>query len=74
MNILIRDGLAWRQEGETLVTLTPGECAAEIQRFQESNALLARGSGEAVLEIARQRGTIRALEEALDERRRRHEG
>jgi hypothetical protein len=63
MDIMIRDGLAWRYEGDTLVTLTPGECAAEIERLQEANAVLERGSRESVLEIARQRGTIRALEE-----------
>jgi len=32
--IVVRDGLAWRYEGEVLVTLTPGECADAIERLQ----------------------------------------
>lgn len=35
-NVVIRGGLAWRQEGEALVTLTPGEAADEIERLQSA--------------------------------------
>lgn len=31
--ITIGDGLAWRYEGDALVTLTPGECAQAIERL-----------------------------------------
>jgi hypothetical protein len=34
--ITIRNGLAWRREGEAFVTLTPGEAAAEIERLHEA--------------------------------------
>ncbi len=39
--VVIRGGLAWRREGDALVTLTPGEAAAEIERLNAVNELLA---------------------------------
>lgn len=39
---------------------------ARIEELEEAKDLLERGSREAVLEIARQRGTIAALREAND--------
>jgi hypothetical protein len=49
--ITIRNGLAWRHEGEALVTLTPGECAAEIERLQSLVSDLAIWAGLVIAEL-----------------------
>jgi len=33
MTVIISNGLAWRRDGDELVTLSPGECASEIDRL-----------------------------------------
>lgn len=39
--IVILHGVAYRREGEVLVSMTPGECAREIQRLREACRMIA---------------------------------
>ncbi len=39
--IVILDGLAYRREGETLVSMSPRECAKEIQRLRDACRMIA---------------------------------
>ena len=56
--ITIRDGLAWRYEGDALVTLTPGECAQAIERLQAGRENVQRINDNGAREIERLRASL----------------